>query len=360
MNLDDLSHLKQLDPQDMLGHIDGLPDQLQSAWELGQRLELPDWGNLRQIVISGMGGSAISGDLLAGYAAPLCKVPIFVWRDYGLPAFAHGPETLVITSSHSGDTEETLSGFEAGRENECRLLAVAAGGELARRAAEQGTPLWRFEHRGQPRAAIGYSFGLLLALVARLGLIPDQSKELSEAVKAMQAQQVSLRADSTVAKNPAKRMAGQLVGREVRVLASGYLAPVARRWKTQINEIAKAFAQFELLPEADHNTLAGLLNPEELGARSMALFLRAPSDQPRNRLRLELTRQAFMLEGLNTDFIEAQGASPLAHMWTALHFGDYTAYYLAIAYGVDPTPVEALESLKATLKETKSPPSISS
>jgi glucose/mannose-6-phosphate isomerase len=124
------------------------------------------------------------------------------------------------------------------------------------------------------------------------------------------------------------------------------LEPVARRWKTQINEIAKAWAQFEALPEADHNTLEGVANPTENLAQVMALFLRAPSYHPRNQLRTDQTKTIMMLEGLNTDFIDAGGDSRLAHQWTALHFGDYTAYYLAMAYGVDPTPVEHLADLK--------------
>ena len=115
--------------------------------------------------------------------------------------------------------------------------------------------------------------------------------------------------------------------------------------------MAKAGAGFELLPEADHNALAALVNPQETLCRTVTLFLRSASDHPRNRLRTDLTRQGFMLEGLNTDVFQAQGGMPLAHIWTALHFGDYMAYYLAMAYGVDPTPVEALQSFKAAMKQ---------
>jgi glucose/mannose-6-phosphate isomerase len=129
---------------------------------------------------------------------------------------------------------------------------------------------------------------------------------------------------------------------------------VARRVKGQINEIAKAVANFEFIPEADHNTLAGTINPAEvIQPHTMNLFLSAPSEHPRNRLRTELTRQAFMLEGTNTDFLEARGDTPLAHMWSLILFGDYMAYYLAISYGVDPTPVEALVNFKNALKEKK-------
>lgn len=353
MNLDDFNAFTRLDPQNMRGEIDGLPDQLQIAWELGSRQPLPDWTEIRQVIITGMGGSAIAADLFAVYAAPSCSVPIFAHRDYHLPAWSQGAHTLVIASSHSGNTEETLGSFQQAVERGCRCLAITTGGELAQAARAASVPVWSFEHAGQPRAAVGFSFGLLLAAFARLNLLDDLSNSaahLAEAVEAMRQQQEHLRAEIPAALNPAKRYAGQFVGRWVVVFGADLMAPVARRWKGQINELAKAMAAFEFLPEADHNTLAGSLNPEELLARTMMLFLRAPSNHPRNSLRVELTRKSLMLEGLNTDFYEAHGETPLAQLWTALHFGDYLAYYLAMAYGVDPTPVEALENFKAEMR----------
>jgi glucose/mannose-6-phosphate isomerase len=354
MNLDDLNRFKQLDTQNMLAEIDGLPDQLERAFEQGQALPLPDWKDFQRVIITGMGGSAIGADLLAAYVQSVCMIPVFVHRDYGLPAFSEGKETLVVVSSHSGNTEETLDAFESTLKNKCSVIAICTGGELAKRAKEQNVPLWTFSHKGQPRAAVGFSFGLLLALIARLQLIPDPAGDMAEAVQAMKSAQEYLRPDVPAVKNPAKRYAGQLMGRWVTVMGAGLLAPVARRWKGQINEVAKAAANFEFLPEADHNTLAGTLNPEPvLNAHTMTLFLRAPSDQPRNRLRSDLTRKTYMLEGLNTDVIDASGKTALAHMWTLILTGDYMAYYLAMAYGVDPTPVTTLENFKAAMKDAK-------
>ncbi|HQX15463.1 MAG TPA: bifunctional phosphoglucose/phosphomannose isomerase [Anaerolineales bacterium] len=354
MNLDDLERFKQLDTLNMLGEIDNLPDQLALAYQLGMKHDLPDWKNFRQVVIAGMGGSAIGADLLASYCASLAPLPVSVHRDYSLPLFARGDETLVICSSHSGNTEETLDAFESARKAECRIVVVCTGGELAKRAKENNIPLWTFDHEGQPRAAVGFSFGLLLAMFERLGVIPDQSKEMEDAVASMKRTQQHLKADVPAVKNPAKRYAGQLMGRWVTFMGSGLLSVVARRWKGQINEVAKAGANYEFLPEADHNTLAGTKNPEEtLNAHTMTLFLRAPSDHPRNRLRSDLTRKAFMLEGMNTDYIDARGETPLAHMWTSILFGDYMAYYLAMGYGVDPTPIQALVEFKEAMKEAK-------
>jgi len=361
MNLDDLARFRELDPQNMLGHIDGLPDQLQTAWDASQTQPLefaddlrPSAGDLRQVVITGMGGSAIGADLVAAAVMDSCPVPVTVHRDYGLPAFADGPETLVICSSHSGNTEETLDAFETALKRGCRIIAISTGGKLSEKASAAGVPAWHFEHKGQPRAAVGFSFGLLLGALSRLGLVPDASEDVAGAVKAMKSQQATLAAESPVPNNPAKRLAGQLMGRWVTVYGAGILAPVARRWKGQINEVAKSVANFEFIPEADHNALAGVLYPAEvIPPHVITLFLRAPSDHPRNRLRLDMTRKAYMLEGLNADKYTAKGDSPIAHIWTALHFGDYMAYYLAMAYGVDPTPVTALQNLKAALKDAK-------
>lgn len=350
MNLDDPSIYSRHDTQGMLSEINGLPAQLQRAWELGRQLPLPNWPGIEQVVIAGMGGSAIGADLFIAYALPYCAVPIVTLRNYLLPAWAKGKRTLVIASSHSGNTEETLSCFENALANDCRILAITTGGELSRAALQANMPLWQFEHPGQPRAAVGYSFGLLLMAFIRLGLIPEPAEEMEETLRILRAQQETLGAEVPVVRNPAKRLAGQLINRWVTVIAADILEPVARRWKGQINELSKAWAEFEAIPECDHNTLAGLINPEELLSHSMVLFLRASSYHPRNLLRINLTQKAFMKEGLNTDFVDAKGTSRLAHLWSALHFGDYTAYYLAMAYGVDPTPVETIEGFKKEMK----------
>lgn len=346
MNLDDISKFAQIDVQDMLSHIDGLPDQFQLAWELGSQSPLPAWEGIERIIVAGMGGSAIGADLVSAYIAPLCSVPVVVHRNYNLPGWATGENTLVIASSHSGNTEETLSSFEAAIENKCRILVLTTGGKLTQMCQESDCILWQFEHEGQPRAAVGFSAGLLLATFSRLGLIPNPAQDIQEAVQAMRAQQESLRADVPTASNAAKRMAGQIYGRWITVIGADILEPVARRWKSQISEIGKAWGQFESLPEVDHNTLAGVVFPEQAITGTMALFLRAPSYHPRNLLRTNLTKTTFMVEGMNTDFIDAQGPNPLAHQWTALHLGDYTAYYLAMAYGVDPTAIPIIDMLK--------------
>lgn len=352
MDLNNVERFRELDPEDMIGHINALPDQLWQAWQLGQQLELPDWQGIDKVLVAGMGGSAIGGDLLQTYAAPLSLAVVAVHRDYDLPAWAAGDNTLVICSSHSGNTEETLSAYKAAQKQGCRVLAITTGGKLAELAKKEAA-LWQFTYDAQPRAAIHHSFGLLLAAMARLGLLPDPTAELEDAVAEMKKQQAHLLPEVPDTGNPAKRMAGQFYGRWVTIFGAGLMAPVARRWKGQINEVAKAYAAFETLPEADHNTLQGVVQPEDEFRCTMSIFLRSKINHTRNQLRDELTRMSMMVQGINTDFVKARGKTPLANMWTALHYGDYTAYYLAMAYGLDPTPVPMLAELKERLLAEK-------
>lgn len=350
MNLNEYHKFSDIDKLDMLSRIDNLPNQLRNAWEIGMEKPIQIDKHIDRILLAGMGGSAIGADLLAAYLAPICPIPVHVYRDYGLPAWAEGPTTFVIASSHSGNTEETLSVVESALQNRCQIMTISTGGRLFEVAASNNIQAWRFDHQGQPRSAVGYSFGLLLAVFTRLGLIPDPSRELQTTVDEMDLQKASLRAEVPVSNNPAKRLAGQAYGRWIAVMASGLLSPVARRWKCQISEIAKAWAQFEFLPEGNHNTLAGIENPESVLSNLFVYFLASASDHPRNQDRNKLTQKTFMLQGIGTDTIYAPGNTRLANQWCCLHLGDYISYYLAMLYQVDPTPVEMIESFKTELK----------
>ena len=230
-------------------------------------------------------------------------------------------------------------------------MAVTTGGTLAEAATNAGAPVWRFEHDGQPRAAVGFSFGLLLSALDRMGFIEFDADDVDETVTAMHDQMGTIGAEVPVTSNLAKRVAGQFMDRWPTIIGSEFLSPVARRWRTQIAEIPKAVAQFEELPEADHNMIEGVQHPESLFGPTMVVFLRSTLNHPRNLKRLEATRSTLMVEGFNTDILEAQGQSRLAHQWTSLHLGDYVAYYLAMAYGTDPTPVPIMQDLKQRLKE---------
>jgi glucose/mannose-6-phosphate isomerase len=352
MSLDDFAHFGQIDTLRMLDDIDDLPAQFARASSVGEDLPLPASDGIRRVVLCGMGGSAIGGDLVRAYAEPVARLPLLVWRGYDLPAALSGPETLLIASSHSGNTEETLAAFSSAQAAGARCLAITRGGKLAELAGTAGVPVWSFEHQGQPRAAVGWSAGLLLSVLSRLGVIPDQQAQVGGAVSAMREQQEDLRAEVPVVNNPAKRMAGQFTARHVVIVGGGLLAPVARRWRTQLAEMAKAVAQFEVMPEADHNMVAGVMQPDRIIEATMLVFLTASQDDPRLLRRAQATRQIMMVEGFNTDRVESQGNTRLAQQWTSLHFGDYVAFYLAMAYGLDPTPIPTISELKTLLADS--------
>lgn len=351
MHLDNALDFHQIDKENMLAEIDGLPQQLAAAYSNSAHYDLNGLKKPDIILVAGMGGSAIGADLLSSYCSPFCSIPIIGLREYTLPAWAMKQNTLVVASSHSGNTEETLSIFDQAFAVGIPMLAVATGGEISKRSKDANIPLWEFEHQGQPRAAVGFSFGILLALLERLELIPAQKQLVAEAVAEIEKKQENYKADSPIAKNPTKRLAGQAISRYVAVFGADHLAPVARRWKTQVNELAKAWAQFEFLPEADHNTLAGVVNDEKTLEKISALFLKGSHVHPRNLLRSDLTRQEMMVAGMAVDSIEFKGTSRLSEMWDAILFGDYLSYYLALSYDIDPTPVDALTNLKQALKK---------
>ena len=349
MTLDDLSLFKKLDPDGMLGEIQGLPDQLDLAWKIADKYPLPKENEFSNVIIAGMGGSAIGADLLASYSSPFCKIPISVLRGYHLPFWASGNEILVVCSSHSGNTEETLSVFREAVANQCTVISISKGGQLLKSTNEKNLIGWKFDHNGQPRSAVGFSFGMLLNLFSRLKLIPDQTPILDSTVKIMREYIKEIDADVPVSQNLAKRIAGQAISRYLVILGAEHLEPIARRWKTQINELAKCWAQFEFLPEADHNTLAGLVFPDANLQNTYAVFLDSKNYHSRNQKRMELTFTEFMLAGLCTDKVNTPDNSMLCEIWKMLLLGDFVSYYLAMAYQIDPTPIDALENFKKSM-----------
>jgi len=349
MNLDSFQQFKFIDLSDMLGAIQKLPDQLKEAFLLGESFPLPEKKELDRIVFAGMGGSAIGADLLVAYAFPEFRIRTLILRDYQLPGWATGKNCLVICSSHSGNTEETNSVLSQAIERNCTIVVITTGGKLFSTAVDNNIVAWKFEHLGQPRAAVGFSFGLLMRLFTRLSLIPEQDKAIQAAILAMNELSKEIDADVPIANNPAKRIAGQLVDQHIAVFGAEHLSPVSRRWKTQINELAKCWAQYEFIPEADHNTLAGVLEPSKMLPRVFTVFLKSNHYHPRNKKRMHLTLTEFMVAGLCTDQIDFSADEKIAEMWKAILFGDYVSYYLAMMYEIDPTPVEAIESLKTKM-----------
>lgn len=351
--LDNLLLFKQVDPDDMLGCVAELPRQCHDAWASVASLELPDEDRpIRNIVILGIGGSAISGDLLRTLVVSECPVPIVVNRDYTLPALV-GPETLVIVSSYSGNTEETLTTFEFAHRAGARLVAFTTGGKVAACARKWDVPLFSFVYRSQPRAALGYSLIPLLGLLVRLGLIPDKAADVEEAVVVMDAWQAEIRETVFFEQNVAKQLATRLHGRLPVVYGSGYLGEVARRWKGQFNENAKNWSVFEQMPELNHNAVVGYDWPADLAEKTIVVMLRSSLDHPNNQVRFDVTAEILAQKGVACEAVHARGERPLAQMLSVVHFGDYVSYYLAMLNRADPTPVETIAYLKGRLAEAR-------
>ena len=356
INLNAVERFAEIDPEGMLTHAVNLPQTCADAWELAQRtipqFNLPaSFKQVQHIVVTGMGGSAIGGDLLAALVAEECPCPIYVQRGYDLPAFVQDPTTLVIGASYSGNTEETLSAFAQAHERGALLLALTTGGEIGRLAAEWGAPVLRFDYKSQPRAALGYSLIPLLNLLGHLSLVSDKADDLAEAISVMRDWQTEIGPQVPVAINPAKQLAEELTARLPIIYGAGPIKPVARRWKTQINENSKAWAFFEELPELNHNAVVAFEKSERIRERATVIILRSRYEAPRIQARCRITHQMLLNEGLPSKQVEARGQSRLAQMLSLIHFGDLVSVYLALANGIDPTPVPSIAYLKQQLAQ---------
>lgn len=347
-DLDNPKLYQDLDPQAMGSHLRGLPQQCREAWRQGTGFDLPPhFQGVEAVVVVGMGGSAIGGDLLAGLAA-LEGVSVSTHRDYGLPPGVN-ENTLLIFSSYSGETEETLYAFRESLNTPARKLAITSGGKLGSLAREQGIPVLPLGYRGPPRAALGNSFIPLLAVLHNLRLLTDKADDVEEMAGLLSAQGERLWPEVPLASNPAKKLAARLQDRAVIIYGGGILSAVARRWKTQINENSKAWAFFELFPELDHNSITGYDLPRQLASNLFVVLLHSPLLHPRTLLRYRATGDILSQRGVAHETVAAEGIGPLSQAMSLVYFGDWTSYYLALLHGRDPTPVEAIDQIKGQM-----------
>lgn len=349
--LDDVATIARTDRSGMLVAIAGLPAQVRDAWTRSRALDLPGrHSQAKAVAVLGMGGSAIGGDLVAATFADRLSVPLVVVRGYELPAWV-GPDTLVVASSFSGKTEETLAAVEAAFQRRCPVAVITAGGPLGLVAEKVSLPLLAFPASGQPRAAAGYSMMLLAGLLERAGVLTLTDAEVEAAAAAGDAALVAWGPDVPTHANEAKQLAWTLLDRLPVVSGSGPLAAVARRWKTQLNENAKTMAVWDELPEASHNTIVGYPQPETTKDHQLHLFLAGASDDPRNVLRAELAAELLEEARIGFETVRLPGDTRLEQVVAGIVLGDLVSAYLAVLYATDPTPVDAIVRLKAALAE---------
>jgi len=348
ITLDDPQVIARIDASDMLGHVRELPRQLALSRRVVAAADLPAaLGDVDGICVLAMGGSAIGADLVAGAAGGRMQVPLIVHRDYGLPSWVT-ERTLVIAASHSGATVETVSAFSEARSRGLRPVVIGTGGRLAEMAKADGLPLLHYESPGQPRAAIGFGFGLLHELLAKIGLLVDPDL-LGPAVETVESLLERNAPSVETEASPAKQLAWSIFGRIPVVYGAGAMAPVAHRWKTQLNENGKSWAAFEPMPEANHNSIEGSLNPRELSDAVYVVELRDPTEAPQIEARYAVVNELLGERATNRSVVWAEGPSPLARVLSGVALGDLVSVYLAILYQTDPTPVTLLAMLKERL-----------
>ena len=348
-SLDDPQLFKQYDTAGMLTHLHQMPQLCQDAWQRAMSFDLaPDYASTERVVILGMGGSAIGGDLVASLASSEAKIPIIIRRDYELPAFTDA-KTLVIASSYSGNTEETLAAFEQALKTAAKKLVITTDGKLKAMAQAKGIPIFSFDYKAPPRAALAYSVMPILCFLQRLGFIADKSKDVTEAISVLQQLSLGIKEDVPQPQNPAKQLAIRLHNHLPVVYGAGIVSEVARRWKTQLNENSKAWAFYEVFPELNHNAVVGYQFPEELATRIVVVLLHSARLPERIKLRYRITCQLLKKAGVSYQTIDGNGECPLSQVMSLVLFGDYVSYYLAMLYKTDPTPVKAIDFLKEKL-----------
>jgi len=333
-----------VDEQKMFDRMIDLPNQLEKAWTNLWIKSLPIKTNeIKTIIIAGMGGSGIAGQLVAELFADKCARPIITWADYGLPSWAD-ETTLLIAVSCSGETEETLDATRQAIERKMPIIGVTTGGKLEELAGISGFPVVKFDYVGSPRAAVGWLYGSLLTILAKLQVIDLNEKAYFQALDELK---------TTVAQKQflakAEELAVTINNKIPAILAHAPLVAVAKRYQNQLNENSKTFAMAAGLPEACHNFIVGLdfAVPEKL----IVLFLESKYGFSRNVARKKILEKWFEQKDIPFVPLSVKSGSPLAEQFLFIFFGDLLSFYLAGVYGVDPTPIEAIVFLKAELNK---------
>jgi len=353
-----LAPARASDPQDMMGAILGLPEQCAAAKAIGLAADLGAAAgrSFASVVLAGLGGSAIGGDFLRSCYAAHLRCPLEVTRDYHLPSYV-GRDTLVFASSNSGNTEETLASYDQARRAGATIVAFTTGGELEKRARRDGVPVVLFPGGLQPRAAVGNSFVPLIVAAARIGLMSESLvDDIDEAIAVMCGVRDRCSPDAPDRGNQARLLAGGWTGALPVIYGSqGERGVVAYRWKTQINENAKAYAIANVFPELNHNETVGWSGAHGQGDPEKALrvcILRDDREPSHIKRRVELTKQILLKQTETVDEAWAVGESTLARMMSLVYLGDFASCYLAYAYGEDPTPVKVIDWLKSELAKS--------
>jgi glucose/mannose-6-phosphate isomerase len=348
--LDDLVQIRKIDKNDMLSFCLNAYEHYGKAGKLGGRVSV-DFGKPQTIIVAGMGGSAIGGELLKDWAEDRITVPIEVCRGYSLPRYA-GKHTLVFVVSYSGETEESLSVFLDAIKRKCTIVCISSGGELLKFAEKLSVANIRVPPGMAPRATLPYLFIPSLSVLEKVGLVSSVYPEISEAVKVLRLVGNENSPVKPLNSNFSKTLAAAISGTVPVVYGFSFYRSVAQRFKTQFNENSKVPAKWEFFPELNHNEIVGW---EEIGSLSehFSVILIRDVDEPIEICqRIEITKELIHEKTVRLYEIWSKGKSRLAKMCSTVCVGDFTSVYLALLHGVDPTPVRTIGLLKERLTRT--------
>jgi glucose/mannose-6-phosphate isomerase len=342
-------NIRKYDPQGMMEAIRGFPGHIAQAIKIGSDVALPARAQRpRMVVVTGLGGSAIAGDLLRCLLADETTVPIIVNRSYEMPAFVD-QSSLVIVSSYSGNTEETVAAYSEADRHRARILVVTSGGAIGAKARKKGHPVVALPKGFQPRAALAYLFFPMLIALGRLGIARANPRAIAETIRVVS----DLGAEYSRIPSPsnwALELAEQLRGTIPVIYSSAHLEAVNLRWRGQISENAKQLAFGNVLPEMNHNEIVGWNGLPMVRDSLSVVFLRDRETHRRVAHRERFTQEMLRPLVKSVSVVESAGRSRLARIFSLVHTGDWVSLYLAFANGEDPTPVKAIEFLKEKLK----------
>lgn len=350
--LDSFKRIEKYDESSMLELIESFPDQCQDAKCIGDEFELPQGfkRSYKNIVCTGLGGSAIGADLVRSYIAEDIQIPVLVNRNYTLPNFVT-EDTLVIVSSYSGNTEETLSAYREAVSRGSNIIVATSGGKLEKAAKEDDLPCLTIPGGFPPRCALGYSFFPLLTILAKIGIIKDQAVFIDEAIHNLRKLKDSKIGYKVMHKdNPAKIMAAEILGK-LPVIYAGqdHIDAVVTRWRGQLAENSKTLSSGHLFPEMNHNEIVGWENPKEVLKECVAIILRDAADHPRISKRMDVTKNLLKKDKVKVLEVSSSGKELLARIFSLVYIGDFVSFYLAILNGIDPTPVKKITMIKKEL-----------
>lgn len=354
VDLDRRASYQHLDPVGILEFAVHFPEQVAEGAQLGQAFSPPaSLRHPKSIVLAGMGGSAVAGDLLSRLIEKRVPVPFVVSRDYDLPALV-GPHTLFLASSFSGNTEETLSALQQAYRRKAKIVCLTTGGEMAKFAQRRKLPLItlpRHDPNMPPRSALGYSLLPLVMLFSSLGLYPGAAGEVKETIALLRELCARWHPDVKASRNQAKQLAKSLFGK-IPVIqgTSGLMGAAAYRWRTQLNENSKRLAISSEYAELNHNEVVGWELPKGQGRLFEVVALTRAEDHSHLKARVEITAE-MVRRRTRMHVLQAEGKSPLAQLLWAVVLGDFVSIYLAFLNGVDPAAIDNINELKRRLKE---------